>query len=632
MKKSIKIISLFLTLLMLAGIVCAAPFTASAADSTESSGVGANSIWFKVNPDIFKNYAGFSCYIYRRDGVDVLTGAGKKLNQWGARACNMEDAGDGYFYYDFDANGVEIEPGVTYAAIFAMRVSSYWGIQTNDIIFGKPVFGKEHAAWCDGQTVENSVDSNKRSYSVEWTGDFDKTKYGEPLVITSIGNITGYAIPEGETTYSLFVNFLSDPGAAGIQNALNYNGKTCQQTVDDVATDKRFNLNQTQIASAVKEAQAKLRAYGSSFVIKWDPSKSTASGGKLATPHIDEYESVSVNGGIKLVWNAVAKAEMYRVYYKDGGKWVKLADTDKNTYTDKTVKVNESRTYTVKCITKAGKSASSYDAAGTMFTYLVPVLVSAQSVSNGIKVTWKGFVGGYFYRVFRKDNNKWVKVGDSADPSFVDTAVTSGKTYTYTVRTFDLERYTSGYDAKGVTATYIAAPKLKKAASAVNGVTISWNASAGASKYRVFYKASGSWKRLGDTTGTSYTDKNVSSGYSYTYTVRALSADGKSYVSAYDTKGVTVKYIAAPKISKAQSVSNGVKLTWGKVNGAEKYRVFYKNSSGKWVRLGDSTANTYTDKTIKKGATRTYTVRCISGDGKTYTSAYRTDGKTVTFK
>ena len=42
--------------------------------------------------------------------------------------------------------------------------------------------------------------------------------------------------------------------------------------------------------------------------------------------------------------------------------------------------------------------------------------------------------------------------------------------------------------------------------------------------------------------------------------------------------------LATPKITKAESVNNGVKISWGRVNGAARYRVYYKGSKG-WTRL-----------------------------------------------
>lgn len=256
------------------------------ADSSDAVSAGANSIWFHVNPEVFKSYVTFFCYIYRSDGKDVLNGSGKKLNQWGARACMMDDAGDGYYFFDLDANGVTIESGVSYICIFASGVTkTTWGAQTCDIIVGPPVYGKDHAAWCDGSKVENSADSNKESFVVAWTGSgVDTEKYAPPLIITSIGNIIGSAIPEGQTRYSIFVNFLADQGTAGLINAMNYaNGKTQQQVIDGVATDSRFNLGQDDVAAAIKEAQARLDAAGNAFKIEWKATESKASTGSTVS-------------------------------------------------------------------------------------------------------------------------------------------------------------------------------------------------------------------------------------------------------------------------------------------------------------------------------------------------------------
>jgi hypothetical protein len=87
------------------------------------------------------------------------------------------------------------------------------------------------------------------------------------------------------------------------------------------------------------------------------------------------------------------------------------------------------------------------------------------------------------------------------------------------------------------------APVPKSVAKASGGVKFVWTGSPGAAKYRVFRKTgSGKFAKLADTTSTSYLDKTVKSGKTYTYTVRCLSADGKAYTSPYDKKGKAIKY------------------------------------------------------------------------------------------
>jgi hypothetical protein len=50
------------------------------------------------------------------------------------------------------------------------------------------------------------------------------------------------------------------------------------------------------------------------------------------------------------------------------------------------------------------------------------------------------------------------------------------------------------------------------------------------------------WKKLKDTTSTSYTHTSVESGKTYTYTVRCISSTGKSYKSGYDTVGKSMVF------------------------------------------------------------------------------------------
>ena len=88
--------------------------------------------------------------------------------------------------------------------------------------------------------------------------------------------------------------------------------------------------------------------------------------------------------------------------------------------------------------------------------------------------------------------------------------------------------------------------------------------------------------------------------------VMSMSAVAVSAVSAnaVEPLNTPVQYaqvarasLATPKISKAESVYGGVKLTWNKVAGAEKYRVYYKDRNG-WTKLADTTGTTMLDMNV----------------------------------
>ncbi len=147
---------------------------------------------------------------------------------------------------------------------------------------------------------------------------------------------------------------------------------------------------------------------------------------------------------------------------------------------------------------------------------------------------------------------------------------------------------------------------IKSVANNVSGVQITWNKLAGAEKYLVYRKtAKSGWTKVGTTAGTSIIDKTAKSNTKYWYTVKAQ--NGSEY-SKYNTKGVAVSYMAAPKISKIENTASGVKVTWGKVSGATTYYV-YRKTTGGWTRIATAKSTSYTDKKAKAGTTYTYTIR-----------------------
>ncbi len=164
------------------------------------------------------------------------------------------------------------------------------------------------------------------------------------------------------------------------------------------------------------------------------------------------------------------------------------------------------------------------------------------------------------------------------------------------------------------------------------GVKISWKKVSGAAKYRVFYRVNGKggWKRLVDTTKLTYTWKKAKAGTRYTFTVRCLSANGKRYTSGYNRTGRTITYVPAPALKSLKQSGNNVVLTWGRSAGAAKYRVFRRTAGSKWVRMAVTTKLTYTDTKAVAGVRYIYTVRCLSTNGKSYTSGYNTAGKAIT--
>ena len=386
-----------------------------------------------------------------------------------------------------------------------------------------------------------------------------------------------------------------------------------------------------------------ISADGKSFTSGYDSKGTTVK--YIAAPEISKLENV--NGGVKISWGKVNGAAKYRVYYKGRKGWTRMVDTTSTSYIDKDVSSGRNYTYTVRCISDDGKSfESGFNPKGSSIRYnQAPKILETNVVNGGIKVIWES-ENNTNYRLYCKTEGKgWTKVCDNKTGVVTHKNLQPNKTYTYTVRAIssDAKKYLSGYDPVGMSAKYVATPKISKTEVTYDGVKLTWNKVAGAEKYRVYYKDGEGWNKLADTTGNSYLDmglvsrelsiKDNSVNGQYIYTVRCISSNGKAFQSGYDTKGSKANLgNECPEIVRVDSMHGGITVSWTDVcEDNSKYRIYVKEK-GSWKKLADTTNNYYTHKNVKAGQTYTYTVRCVSKNGKKFTSIYNPSGVTFKYK
>ncbi len=264
--------------------------------------------------------------------------------------------------------------------------------------------------------------------------------------------------------------------------------------------------------------------------------------------------------------------------------------------------------------------------------------VTISNASNGIKVSWNKITGSPRYMVYYRENGGgWKKIGTTTATTYTRKAkdLKNGVTYTFTVRCCANDKKTmlSGYTASNslkytaAGATQLTAPTVT-ISKASNGIKVSWNKISGAPRYMVYYKENGGgWKKIGTTTATTYTRKaaNLKNGATYEFTVRCCANDKKTMLSGY-TASNSLKYsnqLTAPTVTISKA-SNGIQVSWNKVDGAPRYMVYYRENGGGWKKIGTTTATTYTRKAanLKNGVTYEFTVRCCANDKKTMLSGY----------
>ena len=289
-----------------------------------------------------------------------------------------------------------------------------------------------------------------------------------------------------------------------------------------------------------------------------------------------------------------------------------VATVDKNGKV--TAKASGTATITVK--TSNGKTAN----CKVTVNLPAPQITGLANTTGGIKISWNKVDGAYGYRLYYKPaSGGWKRFKDTTATSFTDSGVVPNKTETYTIRCIDKNGKTvSGFYSKGWSKKYTpAAPTITRLSNTSKGVSVTWNKIAGVYGYRLYQKTSNGWKRIKDTTATSYTDSAVSANQTKTYTIRCIDKNGKT-VSGFNSKGWFKKYTpVAPTISKLENTTGGIKLSWNKIAGVYGYRLYYKTSSGGWKRFKDTTATSFTDSGVSPNRTETYTIRCIDKNGKT---------------
>ncbi|MBP5304104.1 MAG: fibronectin type III domain-containing protein [Clostridia bacterium] len=332
------------------------------------------------------------------------------------------------------------------------------------------------------------------------------------------------------------------------------------------------------------------------------------------SPSIEKFTAVA--NGVKIEITPFEGAAGYRLFLWKDDKWKTLGDTQTTSFTHKDLQNNTVYTYTVRALNAVGELCSDYDQTGWSWRFHThPVISEVRSAYYGMKIMWNPVAGVSRYRVYVKEGSTWKGIANVKDCKYFDTSVVSSKSYTYTVRCLaeDEKTLVSFYDTKGKSATYIAAPKVTSIENLAKGSKLTWAASKGASIYRVFVKDGNTWKKLANVKGLSYTHTPLKNQQEFVYTIRVVDSKGQ-FISSYDNRGWSNRFLIPPTISSVKKVDAGVKVSWKAVSNVKQYRVYRKKYGEKWQGLANVAGTSYVDTASPTDFPYTYTVRCLAED------------------
>ena len=217
MKKSSKVLSLVLAVLM--AVSCFSGLTIFSASAEETD----TKIYFDASnlPADWGTTKTVYCHLYAVAGDDLPE------TSWQGKAEKCKkDTATGLYYYDTaklkSADGTNhggLKDNADYAVIFSTIDTKSQSHQTCNVTLGKPCLGD--TIYLTGGTVENTEDSSKRDFAATWKNNSDN--YGPKAAITSLGHVTEGRFPiylsRAEMVAQALFNW-------AVKNAKNYTPET----------------------------------------------------------------------------------------------------------------------------------------------------------------------------------------------------------------------------------------------------------------------------------------------------------------------------------------------------------------------------------------------------------------------
>jgi len=305
-------------------------------------------------------------------------------------------------------------------------------------------------------------------------------------------------------------------------------------------------------------------------------------------------------------WTSSTGATYYEIYRSDteGGAKTPLGSPTGTSHDDTSAAVSTTYYYWVKaCNTYGCSGVSDYntgwrDAPGSAPTKPTNIYASDGLFTDKVYLDWDESPETVNYEVWRGITTK---IGSPSVPVFEDTAAVIGTIYTYYIlacNEYGCSGFTSGGDDYGYR---MAAPPTNVQASDgtyTDKVQVTWDASAGATKYHVLREPGG---LVGmNIAGTSFDDTSAVVGVIYDYSVYPCVTAGCGGDPSTSNSGW--RSDLPPGVPTGVTASYGtytdkVHITWNSVTGADYYEVYRTNyfPQEPYDYLGSTTGTAYDD-------------------------------------
>ena len=322
-------------------------------------------------------------------------------------------------------------------------------------------------------------------------------------------------------------------------------------------------------------------------------------------------------------WNGAPDATGYEVY-----QWIGTTDSYKLIGTTTSTKFTNSKKssgtmykYMVRAYSDASGKRVYGDYSDVFTTCTLPANISKISASargTSVTISWNKVSKATDYIVEHYVNGAWKQVDTTSSLSYKVNGITQNGVNKFRVkarRNYSGVYYNGGYTYVNAEVTDIPSTVtgIRSTSNTSTSNTITWNASKKAEGYEVYQwiGTTDSYKLIGTTTSTKFTNSKKSSGTMYRYKVRAFNTvDGQRIEGAYSSELTTCTLPANVSFSLCSTDVDSITLNWNKVSKATGYQVeMYTN--GTWKTLSTLSGTSYTASDLSQKTAYRFRVRAI---------------------
>ena len=346
--------------------------------------------------------------------------------------------------------------------------------------------------------------------------------------------------------------------------------------------------------------------------------------GKLPLYVSDLISVANTSTSNKFAWNGAPDATGYEVYQgtspSDPHK-KKIGDTKNTYFTNSNKSTGTMYKYMVRAYSDASGKRVYGDYSDVFTTCTLPANISKISASargTSVTISWDKVSKATDYIVEHYVNGAWKQVGTTSSLSYKVNGITQNGVNKFRVkarRNYSGVYYNGGYTYVNAEVTDIPSTVtgIRSTSNTSTSNTITWNASKKAEGYEIYQwiGTNDSYKLIGTTTSTKFTNSKKSSGTMYRYKVRAFNTvDGQRIEGAYSSELTTCTLPANVSFSLCSTDVDSITLNWNKVSKATGYQVeMYTN--GTWKTLSTISGTSYTASDLSQKTAYRFRVRAI---------------------